>query len=478
MAIEHIRPREPGNSERPDILLINVPATFQQGIIPDEEQPPFGMLRVAVASEKYGYKPKLLDAHRAKLKPADIDDVLYGLRPKAVGINPTSVNVPEAQEIAELCAQRDISLVLGGVHATLDPFTALEKDFPMAQAVVKGKGEKAILHILGDNERGQQTETKGVYYKNPKKARVDFADYYPLDDLPLIDQGRWVEDPLSRKVVPIGGKNLELTEVSLFETAGCPFQCTYCATPALVGRGNGYKSYYRPSMDRILASTKMATDLGANAIHFIDDMAFVNPNHFREFAAGVEKLKLPDQLYWRGMTRAPIIADRCSDEDLSILAQSGCWRIAMGVESGDEQILRRIKKDITPQQVRKAVSRLRKAGIPQVKAFFIMGFPGETLKQMETTRRFIMELKQLGLTDISIFQFKPYPGTKEWQYLERTNPEVLNHLFYIRDGNTTGIVNRKISRDASLPDDLQIAAIPSKMVREIVIETMQEFYDN
>lgn len=480
MSIEHVRPRGIINSEHPDILLINVPATFQQGIIPDDEEPPFGMLRIAVASEKNGYKPALLDAHRARLNPSEIDDVLYGLKPRSVGINPTSVNVPEAQEIAELCANRGIPLILGGVHATLDPFTALKRDFPMARAVVKGKGEKATLHILNDLEKRQQAEKNGVYYQNPEETRSDFADYYLLDKLPLINHSRWVENPLVRKVIQVNGQNIELTEISLYETAGCPFQCTYCATPALVGRNNGYKTYYRPSMDRILASTQLAVELRANAIHFIDDMAFVNPNHFREFADGVKKLKLPNQLYWRGMTRAPIIADQCSDEDLSILVQSGCWRIAMGVESGDEQILKRIKKGITTQQVRQAVSRLREAGISQVKAFFIMGFPEETLEQMETTRRFVMELKQLGLTDISIFQFKPYPGTEEWQRLEQTNPDVLRGLFYIRrDGvNTDGILRKKITEGIWLPDDLQIAAVPSKIVRQMVVKTIQEFYDN
>ena len=476
MSIEHIRPREIINLGQPDTLLINVPATFQQGIIPDDEEPPFGMLRIAVASEEYGYKPALLDAHRGKLTPSEIDDVLYGLKPKSVGINPTSVNVPEAQEIAELCAHHGIPLILGGVHATLDPFTALKEDFPMALAVVKGKGEKAILHILDDIKNGQRTEKRGVYYQNAETSRRDFADYYPLDELPLIDQSRWVENPLIGGTVGINGQNVELIEISLYETAGCPFQCTYCATPALVGRNDGYKTYYRPNMDRILASTKLAVELGANAIHFIDDMAFVNPSHFRKFADGVEKLKLQNQLYWRGMTRASIIADKCSDEDLSILAQSGCWRIAMGVESGDEQILRRIKKGITTHQVREAVSKLRAVGIPQVKAFFIMGFPEETLEQMETTRKFIMELKQLGLTDISIFQFKPYPGTEEWQHLQQTNPEVLENLYYIRHGGSTNIVNRKIAKDASLPDDLKIAAVPSKIVREMVVKTLEEFY--
>jgi len=51
---------------------------------------------------------------------------------------------------------------------------------------------------------------------------------------------------------------------------------------------------------------------------------------------------------------------------------------------------------------------------------------------MENTRRFIMELKGLGLTDISLFQFKPYPGTEEWYYLQQHKPDVLSQLTYIR----------------------------------------------
>lgn len=479
MSLEKVRPREIlNNVERPNVLLINVPATFQQGIIPDDEEPPFGLLRIAVVLEKHGYKSALVDAHRAKLSLTEIDDILYGLKPRLVGINPTSVNVSEAREIAELCGRRSIPLIIGGVHATLGPFTALERDFPMALATVKGRGEQASLHILTDMAGGRQTEQRGIYYRGSDRNRTDYADHYPLDEIPLIDQERFVEHPLRKKVVKIGDHDVELSEISVYETAGCPFECTYCATPALTGRSNGYKSYYRPSMDRILASTKLGIDLGANAIHFIDDMAFVTPEHFRRFAKGVEKIGVASSFYWRGMTRASIITDKCSDGDLAVLAHSGCWRIAMGVESGDEQILRQIKKGITTKQVRTAVERLRKMGIPQVKAFFIMGFPGETFKQIDTTRRFVMELKELGLTDISLFQFKPYPGTEEWRRLEQSQSEVLQQLSYIRNGevDSSSVSGKKIAEGVWLPDDLQIAAVPSKTVREEIMLTLQEFY--
>lgn len=115
MTIEHIRPREAiGFSQPPDILLINVPATFQQGFIPDDEEPPFGLIRIAEVCETHGFRPTLLDAHRSKLVPSEVDDILYGLKPRSVGINSTSVNIPEAQEIAELCVKRGIPLIVGG----------------------------------------------------------------------------------------------------------------------------------------------------------------------------------------------------------------------------------------------------------------------------------------------------------------------------------------------------------------------------
>ena len=139
MSIENVRPCDIINQGvTPDILLINTPATYQQGIIPDDEEPSFGMLRVAVAIEKAGFTAAYLDAHRRQMQLSEIDDVLYRLRPHSVGINPTSVNVPEAQEIAELCAQRGIPVILGGVHASLNPHAALN-NFPMAKAATKGR---------------------------------------------------------------------------------------------------------------------------------------------------------------------------------------------------------------------------------------------------------------------------------------------------------------------------------------------------
>lgn len=475
MSIEHIRPLDLiGSDKQTDILFINIPATFDQDIISDDDAPPFGLLRLSSLTDSYGYKTGLLDINRSRITLSEVDEILTEVKPNVVGINPTSINIPEAQNVAELCFNKGIKLVVGGVHATLDPYGTLKRDFPNAYAVMRGKGEAAVLQLLEDCKTGKETAFNGLYYQSSNSDRVDFGDYYPLDKLPLIDQGKWVERPIIDKVVNLNGNEVKLSEISLFETSGCPFRCTFCATPALVGPEKGYRAYHRPSMSRVVDDLKLSLATGANAIHFLDDMVFVSPNDFLDFKDSIYRAGLGD-FYWRGMNRASIIS-HCSNDDLKILSESGCWRIAMGVESGDEEMLLRIRKGITLDQVKKSVFNLRYVGIPSVKAFFIMGFPGETMQQIIKTHDFIMDLKNYGLTDISVFQFKPYPGTEEWSFLEKTNPNVFDRLVYLRESGTNSLSDRKIYREAYLPDDLHIANVSGRVVREMVTNTIRDFY--
>src|SRR5581483_8962096 len=107
------------------------------------------------------------------------------------------------------------------------------------------------------------------------------------------------------------------------------------------------------------------------------------------------------------------------------------------------------------------------------------GFPGETEAQMRETRQFIDQLAGLGLTEIAVFQFKPYPGTLEYFQLLRMRPDIVNRLSYLRRdlkglGDKTRY--RAEQKDVWLPDDLYIAEISSGKVREYVLDALQRFY--
>jgi radical SAM superfamily enzyme YgiQ (UPF0313 family) len=140
--------------------------------------------------------------------------------------------------------------------------------------------------------------------------------------------------------------------------------------------------------------------------------------------------------------------------------------------------LKKIKKRITKEEVIAAVKKLAIHGI-QVKGFFVMGFPGETEAQIIETRSFIDYLKTIGLTELAVFQFKPYPGTFEYQRLLNNKPEVLHKLDYLRHKHTSlhGKARyRSEQKDVWLPDDLMIAEIPSGKVKEYVLGSLQSFY--
>lgn len=462
-----------------DFLAINVPSTYQQGMIPDGEEPPWGMLRVvASAREVFEFNAGILDAHRLKLSPDAIREQIVKIQPKLVGLNPTSVNVPEGIIIVDILDAENIPYILGGIHATLDPKIA-RRDFPQATAIVRGNGELAIEEVintvLNNHER---SNNRGIYYKGHElNGRFDYTKKLNPGLIPIVKQDVYIEQPLYKHEVSIHGKLTEINEVTLFVTDGCPFECTYCSSPIMVNRGRDIP-YARPEMTRILDEIEHVVNIGGNAIHFLDDMAFIKGDNIRELHAGLAKRGLMSKFIWRGLTRAPVIIKEDFGNDvMEMMKQTGAWKIAFGVESGNDEMLKKIKKKITTEQVIQAVNKLASNDI-QVKGFFIMGFPEETEKQLRDTKNFIMHLKDLGLTEISVFQFKPYPGTTEYSRLMREKPEILEKLNYLRHTreDLTGEAQNRAENHVWLPDDLMIAEVNSGRVREYVVDALQSFY--
>ncbi len=473
---DHLAKPYPGGGY--DFLLINVNSTFQQGLIPDGEEPPWGLVRVAdVARKTYGINAGILDSHRLKLMPEEIKRQLELIRPKIVGLNPTSVNIAEAQSIAAICDFLGIPVILGGVHATLNPAIA-RRDFPESKAIIRGNGEIVTGLLVKGLLDGNEPPLKGVYYENDDYSRVDFAPKMSANDLPVINQDELIDKPLFRHKVTIGGKPKVINEATLYISQGCPFECSFCASPVMNDRGNPFtKPYDRPNSSRVIEQIQNCIDLGADAIHFLDDMAFTLQRHIQELYYGLAEKQLLGKFIWRGLTRVPVV-NHLDEQTMKMLAETGIWKIALGIESGNNDILKRINKGITRDEAFRAVYKLGSEGI-QVKGFFIMGFPGETESQIIQTQQFIYLLREVGLTDLAIFQFKPYPGTKEYDFLAKEKPEALLELSYLRQSQTglKGKAQFRIEQhDSWLPDELTISEIPSGKVREYVMQTISEFY--
>jgi anaerobic magnesium-protoporphyrin IX monomethyl ester cyclase len=98
-------------------------------------------------------------------------------------------------------------------------------------------------------------------------------------------------------------------------------------------------------------------------------------------------------------------------ETIKFMKDQGCWHISFGIESGDEDILRLIKKNISLEETKKVVGWCRQLGI-KTKGFFIIGHPGETLATIDKTIRMALSLP---LDDVVVTLNTPFPGTNQYQ---------------------------------------------------------------
>jgi len=118
-----------------------------------------------------------------------------------------------------------------------------------------------------------------------------------------------------------------------------------------------------------------------------------------------------------------------------LLYESGCRYVNYAPESGSEAILERIKKRISKPKMLESMRGAVRNGI-NVKANFILGFPGERWRDVWCTYRFIVSMSFAGIQDISVFPFSPYPGSALFEFVKTRGDIVLNDSYFGAFRNT------------------------------------------
>jgi hypothetical protein len=156
---------------------------------------------------------------------------------------------------------------------------------------------------------------------------------------------------------------------------GCPYQCAFCDF-------QGLQKLQMRSMESVITELKNLTKTGHRDVHFVDDNIAYSKKHLVEFTRAIIAENLG--ISWRSFLRA----DTIDAETASLLKQSGCREILIGVESGDPQVLANMNKKTDPEKVMKAIQCLDVEGI-RTRCYFIVGFPGECQKSLENTASLI-----------------------------------------------------------------------------------------
>lgn len=366
-----------------DVLFIypKLPANIEDG-------EPLNLMSMAAYLRKQGITVRIHD------ETAPLDTLENDARKaKYFGVTTTTCTYPRALAIKETIRRvnPDAILMAGGVHAATLPEKTLQDGFDI---VVPGEGEKAIERIVRENLREGLVDAPDVTPEEmyPPARDLINMDYYATTKQrcpypPALDYVGWH--------MRLG---LSLT------SRGCPFSCIFCHN---VWRRS--KVRLAP-VDYVMQElTELKERYRVDALMFMDDHLFLNKKRSKELFTRMIEAKL--NFVWGGTVRV----DALDDEVLALARESGCQRLAIGAESGSDEILKRLNKCATVEQNYAAVAKCHQYGI-KVLSSVTIGNPGETLEDIQATMRFLLDSK----TDYgSVCILVPYPGTELWKQCER-----------------------------------------------------------
>jgi anaerobic magnesium-protoporphyrin IX monomethyl ester cyclase len=326
---------------------------------------------------------------------SDFADTLTSLSPEVVGISgQTTPSIYDVYQTAKVVKNINPAtlVVVGGAHVTFQDEQVL-RECPEIDVVVRGEGE-VTMYVLLERIRNQQPYDRvqgttiragNAIIRNPDRPYV-----VNLDDLPFP-----AYDTLNLPWYFPKGKRI----APMITSRGCPYQCTFCSSSRITGkRWRG-----RSPMNVMQEVTLLRDRYGVQDITFIDDLFTFDYRRVEEICSSMTQEA--DDIGWTCSSRADIMARHPEMTDW--LKAAGCHTLYMGAESGSQRILNRIKKGIRLSQVISAVKRAKKVGL-EVVLSFILGIPGETREDIQSTIDFACKL------DPDLAQFTictPYPGT-------------------------------------------------------------------
>ena len=384
--------------------------------------PPLGLGYLAAVLEQDGHWTAIFDLGLEPDTPLDeAVEAIVAFRPDLVGFTAMTHNYASAAETMTLLKERlDCPIVLGGPHATLFP-EELVAD-PAVDYVIVGEGEETLrelarileLWLLPEGSRRPPAAAlaaiQGLVWthngfrgrreieRNPERPLIK-----DLDALPFPARKKFALERYTLQA-PTGEPM-----ATVLSSRGCPFNCSYCFK-GIVGR-----TYRQRSPENVLQELRLLVDhYGYRHIYFIDDLFAYDQE--RLTALCEEILAEGLDIRWQCLARV----DRVTPEVLRLMYRAGCREVHYGIESGNPEILRRIGKAITLDQVRQAVTWTAEAGI-LVKGYFMLGLPGDTAETMQQTIDFASELA----LDQAMFSLTtPFPGTRLWDELLAREPDV------------------------------------------------------
>lgn len=339
----------------------------------------------------------------ASFKPGD--EVKYS-DVDVVAISATTPQAVEAYQVKDIFKALGKKVIIGGSHATYYSDICEEHGF---DAIVVGDGEKAFYKLL----KGEIPFDGQVIREN-----IEMTDYViPYRDKALLNEYKYY-------------LNGELA-TTLMSSRGCPNQCAFCESSSTKCKKVSEKVFYEEVKF-------LVKDCGYRALMIFDDVFTLSVKGLERY---LEVLRIFHNQYgviFRCFTHANIIARY--PVMIEMLKEAGCVEVGVGMESASDRMLRIVNKKTTSAELNGLVLGMAKAGI-RIKAFFMIGLPGESVRDLEETEKFIRFYRGLypDLFDFDLTVFFPYRGTAIGNSLRSGSKE---YGIRLKEGLTWGEVDR------------------------------------
>lgn len=351
--------------------MIAPPNTF---LLDPVMYPPLGLLYIAAVLEQREYEVLFLDLRSTK----NLNGVKF---PKAeyYGLTATTAEINSAIKIKDLIKSQYPQgvIVIGGVHATVKP-DELTEEF---DTVIVGEGERSIFKFL----QGARGIVKSDFIEDintiPYPARHLLGAHARFSPQ-LFEGQKYAEAEVATTIT---------------STRGCPFNCAYCASPALWNSRIRFRS-----PENFVGEIKQIVDrYGCRNFKFVDDNFPLNRARILEIARLLE----PMDIHFRCHTRVSLV----DEEILSALKAAGCNEIAYGVETADDYVLEKLQKGETVEQQEHALRLSKDAGL-LVRLYLMVGLPFETWGTVDKLKEFIVKNREY-IDKYTLSTMAPYPGT-------------------------------------------------------------------
>jgi len=395
------------------LLLINPPYDEVYSEVKSAEgiNPPLGLAYIAAYLRDNNIEVEILDAHALRIGLKELQNRSFNY--DVVGVPSMTPTLYTSIEVLRIVKKinPNCKTVMGGPHISAVPVETMAS-YPEIDFAVIGEGERTMLELARSIQNEDYSgNVNGIAYRKndeikltPQRALIDNIDEIPFPACDLLPLDKYYQH---LHHVSLGNNIPTYPFMIFFSSRGCPSRCTFCASDVIWR----HKVRFR-SVDNVLSEIDLLINkYNIKVLDIADDNFLLNKKRLNGILDGL--LERDYDIHFNCLSRVNDVGG----EILQKLKRAGCYLIRYGVESGNQEMLNCMHKNITIDQIKRAFELTKEAGISS-SASFIIGHPGETEQTVKDT---IELAKEINPTLAHFFIAIPLPCTELYDIAKEKN---------------------------------------------------------